>query len=692
MPLEESIGSKHLPTLYENLRLSDQGLWSEFARSVNCETVFPPAVDAVITPFQKLIVIQTIRPERLHSAMVAFVSKTLNVAAVNPPPLNLRSIFKSESSENEPILIFVSTGVDPSEELEELVRNERLEAKFHQISMGQGQCEAALTAIRTCAKNGGWVCLKNVHLAINDLMAVEKEFLLSKRVPSFRLWLTSESTENLPLQLIQTSLKIIYESPHGMKNNMKLIYSEWQNSDRIFGAAYLQTLFFLAWLHTILQERLMFIPQAWLKCYEFSDSDLRVAKKFVERFIKGNGDFDWSLLRGLIEIVAYGGRIDNDFDISILTTYLKLYFNSSVIGANNYEIAQNILVPFSSNIMDYIDVIEKIPEENSSVLLGLPANISTTRLITEGQETIYKIRNLQIVNAEDLATDRNEWNKLLGPILSLWKRLISHSALHSMNKRSLQHTDDLILEIISLEYGYAVTVIQNVHIYLAAISRCLRGNQPPSPNVLNGIRSLMLHETPKEWQEVWQGPQDPVQYLTLLVQKANSVNELSRIKDSRLILSAPIKLGTVFRPINFFNVLRQLTSRLFHFLTSTILAKYFREKNITMDRLKLSTAWNAALFEDKTYILEISGICIQGALFENYIVETEQTSPSVTVAPNLFIAWIPVDAPDVYKSYNSVSVPLYATPERNEFIAKVQIPCTNPEQWIIASVALFLSN
>ncbi|EFO12423.2 dynein heavy chain isotype 1B [Loa loa] len=91
--------------------------------------------------------------------------------------------------------------------------------------------------------------------------------------------------------------------------------------------------------------------------------------------------------------------------------------------------------------------------------------------------------------------------------------------------------------------------------------------------------------------------------------------------------------------------------------------------------------------------MEISGIHIQGALFEGHIVETKQISPTVATAPNLYIAWISADSPDVYEKDQSIFVPLYATPERNQLIAEVQMPCTkNSDRWIIASVALFLSN
>uniref|UniRef100_A0A915PL62 Cytoplasmic dynein 2 heavy chain 1 n=1 Tax=Setaria digitata TaxID=48799 RepID=A0A915PL62_9BILA len=607
---------KHLPTLFNNLRFADQKLWNEFARTVNCETAFPTTIDTVITPFQKLLVIQATRPDRLYSAMIDFVTKILGIQSINPSPLDLRSIYKLESNENEPIMIFISPGADPSQELEELARKEISKAKFHQISMGQGQRQAALEAIRICASSGGWVCLTNLHLAISDLPAIEKEFLVSKRDPNFRLWLTSESSEHFPSQLLQTSLKITYEASPGIKNNMQRIYAQWRQCETNSNAACLQGLFVLAWLHALLQERRMFIPQAWSKFYEFSSSDLRVAKKFVEDITKEGKATDWQLLRNLIQIVAYGGRIDNNFDINVLSVYLKHYFNPSIIGVDDARIAHSIVVPLSSNITDYINVIDKnIPENDNPTLFGLPSNISVSREITETSKTIQKIRSMQI--------------------------------------------------------------IQKVHKFLGAISKCLRGIQLLTPEIANGARALMMHQTPDQWQEAWKGPSNPAHYLSVLVQKAKSVEELWRINDSQRILTNPIKLSNIFRPTAFFNVLRQLTAR---------------KKHVSMDELKLGTAWNRKFLKNEN-VMEICGIHIQGALFEEELVETKIVSPTVTKAPNLFIAWISADAPDVYENDKSIFVPLYATPERNQLIAEIQIPCTKYlDRWIIASVALFLSN
>lgn len=59
--------------------------------------------------------------------------------------------------------------------------------------------------------------------------------------------------------------------------------------------------------------------------------------------------FKWDYLQGLFEVVIYGGRISNLYDLRVLSTYLKQYFNSSVIEGN-FEVVSGISVPNSANI------------------------------------------------------------------------------------------------------------------------------------------------------------------------------------------------------------------------------------------------------------------------------------------------------------------------------------------------------
>lgn len=52
---------------------------------------------------------------------------------MSPPPLNLKRLYK-ETLEIEPILIIISPGADPSQELQELANAERSGECYHQVS------------------------------------------------------------------------------------------------------------------------------------------------------------------------------------------------------------------------------------------------------------------------------------------------------------------------------------------------------------------------------------------------------------------------------------------------------------------------------------------------------------------------------------------------------------------------------
>mmetsp|Transcript_19642 Transcript_19642/g.14353 ORF Transcript_19642/g.14353 Transcript_19642/m.14353 type:complete len:106 (-) Transcript_19642:1246-1563(-) len=95
----------------------------------------------------------------------------------------------------------------------------------------------------------------------------------------FRLWLTSEPHTKFPSILLQSSLKITYETPPGIKNNLQRTFSYisplLQGSN---DALKNQLLFILCWFHALIQERRTYIPQGWSKYYEFSYGDFKAGE------------------------------------------------------------------------------------------------------------------------------------------------------------------------------------------------------------------------------------------------------------------------------------------------------------------------------------------------------------------------------------------------------------------------------
>lgn len=96
------------------------------------------------------------------------------MSELSPPNVNLKKLYEEETSAEEPILIIISTGADPSQDLEELAKEIVGSDKYFQVAMGQGQAEIAMKLLNECSANGSWLCLKNLHLVTSWLGTLEK--------------------------------------------------------------------------------------------------------------------------------------------------------------------------------------------------------------------------------------------------------------------------------------------------------------------------------------------------------------------------------------------------------------------------------------------------------------------------------------------------------------------------------------
>jgi len=60
--------------------------------------------------------------------------------------------------------------------------------------------------------------------------------------------------------------------------------------------------------------------------------------------ILGSGGIKWDFVHGLFENAIYGGRVDNNFDVRVLTSYLQKYF-SEVLTVSHGDILQFVNWP-----------------------------------------------------------------------------------------------------------------------------------------------------------------------------------------------------------------------------------------------------------------------------------------------------------------------------------------------------------
>uniref|UniRef100_A0A915E5T1 Cytoplasmic dynein 2 heavy chain 1 n=1 Tax=Ditylenchus dipsaci TaxID=166011 RepID=A0A915E5T1_9BILA len=637
----------HLPTLYHALNIEDQQTWSTFSVLRN---------------------VKALRPDRLYSAMNKFGCQMLAVKSLNNS-LDLHKLFKEESSAKEPILMFIGAGADPSQELSEFASKCIGPGKFHQIAMGKG--------------------LERSVLDNSDKLLV-KESGCASAMFIWWLWLVAEPDDHFPTVFLQECIKLTYEAPPGIKNNLQRTYSQWvQNAAEMNNAGdmdlRLKSVFVMSWLHAVLQERRNFIPQGWLKFYEFSNADIKAGKHVLDYLFQvasksANSEFDWESLRGLLQDTIYGGRIENALDMGALNAYLSDFFNSSMISkSKEVSIPQVLRVPSLNSLQEYAGWISSnFPAENLPLFLGLPRNISFFWEITQSSETIFQLRQLrQLGSLKELTFSRDLWSQGLTPLLNLWKKLNQNSNLHSSTISETGVANDPFEEILQLEYVYAKKLIHIVHSSLTIISKTIKGTINADAKTIELAKALLSQEIPASWDSSWTGTKNLREYMEQLIHKAKAIQNLLGVASKGSLLEdKSLSLAQLFRPVALLNALRQVTAR---------------KKQTSMEKLRLATAWQASQLASETHIV-LSNLQLQGALFDGKELRpVGQTSPALSTTAPLYIAWVAEEGQSQAER-QWCDIPLFTNSDRSNLVTMATIPCQPDMQntWKIAGLALFL--
>ena len=162
-----------------------------------------PAFTHDYTEFQKMLVLRTLRLDKLVPTISQFVANDLGQKYIEPPPFDLEGTFK-DSTATSPLVFILSPGVDPMLALLKFAESKG--RKVDSISLGQGQGPHAERMVKAGQKDGTWVVLQNCHLFVSWMITLEKlvEEMDPKTVSNnFRLWLTSYPSPAFPVLILQ---------------------------------------------------------------------------------------------------------------------------------------------------------------------------------------------------------------------------------------------------------------------------------------------------------------------------------------------------------------------------------------------------------------------------------------------------------------------------------------------------------
>ncbi|XP_049338447.1 dynein axonemal heavy chain 2 [Astyanax mexicanus] len=377
--------------------------WHQWYTSSEPENApLPGEWETVCNELQKMLIVRSLRQDRVSFCVNSFIINNLGSRFVEPPVLDMKAVVE-DSTTKTPLIFVLSPGVDPTGALVQLAEASGMGPSFHALSLGQGQAPIATRMIKEGVKNGHWVFLANCHLSLSWMPQLDKlveQLQVEDSHPDFRLWLSSSPHPEFPIAILQAGIKMTTEPPKGVKSNMKRLYqlvTESQFSRCSRPVVYRKLLFSLCFFHSILLERKKFLQLGWNIVYSFNDSDFEVSENLMSLYLDEYEEIPWDALKYLIAGVNYGGHVTDDWDRRLLTTYINDYFCEGAVNTPFFKLSSlpTYYIPRDGSQDTYREYIRQLPPVEHPEVFGQHPNADIASQISETRTLFDTLLSLQ---------------------------------------------------------------------------------------------------------------------------------------------------------------------------------------------------------------------------------------------------------------------------------------------------------
>lgn len=367
------------------------------------------------TPFLKLLVVRCLRRDRVTVAMSEFIRRVLPNgsnycdcdSALNS--IQVMDSAYSDSTPSTPLYFILSPGADVVAGVDKLSVKYGFErgVSYHNVSMGQGQDIYAMDRLEVAHRSGHWVILNNIHLMPRWLVLLEKkldEFALEGSHKAFRLFLTSDPSNAIPIGVLNRCIKLTNEPPSGLKANLKRAFVSFPKDYIEEAEGKIKSILFgLCHFHAVLMERKMYGPLGFNMMYPFSLGDLRDSAICLQNYMDNSagGKIPWADLKYIFGEIMYGGHIVNDFDRLLANTYLDFYMRDELLDEMEMfpfivdEKGPSFMSISPSSYDKYLEHIETELKTDSPLAFGLHPNAEINFRTTQSDTLFQTLMELQ---------------------------------------------------------------------------------------------------------------------------------------------------------------------------------------------------------------------------------------------------------------------------------------------------------
>jgi dynein heavy chain len=658
------------------------------------ETIaLPLGYDDTLTSLEKLLLFRCFRPDRVYNAVKLFVMKEMGAKYVQPPVLDFERIFR-QSSPTSPVVFILSPGADPQSDIQSLGDQTGFTGnKFKFLALGQGQGPLAEQMLEAGARRGNWVLLQNCHLLLSWLGQLEHFLEVTKAPnPDFRLWLTTDPTDKFPLGILQRSFKVVTEPPDGLKQNMRSMYSKIDTAmiEACPHRAFRPLVYTLCFLHAVVLERRKYGKLGWNVNYDFNESDFNISRRLLDLYLtkaheSGDDTLPWGSLKYLIGDAMYGGRVSDDFDRRVLTTYMQEYMGDFLFDDcqhfcfSTYGFEYEL--PEWGPLDNYTKMVETLPLTNSPAVFGLHPNAEIDYFTSATKSMWHNLIALQ-PRAGGSGAGLSRENHIANIARDIGSKLPEQVDLVIVRK-SFHGVPTPTQVVLLQELERWNTLVKRMKSSLLSLQKALTGEVGMSDALDSLGESLFNGFLPKMWGSLAPDTQKALgawmlHFTKRLEQYGGWVNGVE---------PAVIWLAGLHIPESYLTALVQTTCR---------------ARNWPLDKSTLFTTVTKftsphqveSKLESGCYI---AGLYLEGASWDLEKVCLVRQEPKVLVTLLPVLQIIPIEMAKV-KLHNTLRTPVYVTQGRRNamgvgLVFEADLATTgHPSHWVLQGVALSLNS
>ena len=677
---------------------SESTYWRKWLKDEKAEETEMPKSMQKLTPFQKLLVIKALRPDRITSAITNYIRDTMTDKYIESNTFDMVATFK-ETTNLTPIFFVLFPGIDPTKPVEELgaTMGKTIDAgTFINIPMGQGQEERANKQLEECGKEGKWIMLQNVHLMAKWIKRFENDLERVSQTahPDFRCFISSEppalpTIDIIPEPILQACIKVSNEAPQDLKANMRRALNNF-NQERLESCSkkneFKAILFGLCFFHSLIIGRKKFGAIGWSTNYNFNEGDLQICADVLNNYLEKYEKVPYEDLRYLYGEIMYGGHITDNWDRRTNNGYLKTLIGPQLLTGGN--LAKNFKSPDPSkfNYEAYHKYInEKLPPE-SPILFYLHPNAEISYLTSQGQYLFESVLSIQGGSSSG-GSGQKKGDVLQESIKNFSEKLKEKTLFPLQQIRQKAGGNLSPYDIVALQECERLNYIFSSCLKsLEELEKGLNGELNVTDAMEALSQSIRYNKLPNTWREAAGYPsKKPLSFWFLdLLKRYDQMEEW--VRD----LKAPkcVNVSLLCNPMSFITAVKQFTARaklqaLDHLDIMT------EVKNFTEDLVKDAPT-------DGVYIY---GMFLQGAKWEDsnpdapgFLTEmnNKELDPRI---PVMHVFAVSIHEKNTVGYYEC---PVYYTTARGGtfiFTAYLRMESeeSDPNVWVLAGVALILS-